>query len=50
MCNLLTHPYIRERYERGTIEIFDWSSIIETGKIFNFNDQTEAFELITNPS
>jgi len=50
MRNLLTYPYIRERYEQGTIEIFGWYYIIETGEIFNFNDLTETFELIANPT
>lgn len=49
MRNLLTYPYIRERYDQGKIEIFGWYYIIETGEIFNFNDHTETFELITNP-
>jgi carbonic anhydrase len=46
MRNLLTYPYIRERYESGAINILGWYYIIETGEIFNFNDTTEAFELI----
>ena len=49
MRNLLTYPYIRERYDQGNIEIFGWYYIIETGEIFNFNDHTETFELITTP-
>ena len=49
MRNLLTYPYIRERYDQGNIEIFGWYYIIETGEIFNFNDHTETFELITAP-
>jgi len=50
MRNLLTYPYIRKRYELGTIEILGWYYIIETGEIFNFNDSTETFELIAGPS
>ena len=49
MRNLLTYPYIRERYDQGSIEILGWYYIIETGEIFNFNDHTETFELITSP-
>ena len=49
MRNLLTYPYIRDRYEQGAIEIFGWYYIIETGEIFNFNDRTETFELIAKP-
>jgi len=50
MRNLLTYPYIRERYDQGNIEIFGWYYMIETGEIFNFNDRTETFELIANPT
>ncbi|MDT8441617.1 MAG: carbonic anhydrase [Desulfuromonadales bacterium] len=46
MRNLLSYPYIRERYEQGKLEVLGWYYIIETGEILNFNDQTESFELI----
>jgi carbonic anhydrase len=46
MRNLLTYPYIEERYQQGTLNIYGWYYIIETGEIFNFNDQTETFELV----
>lgn len=48
MRNLLTYPYIRERYERDAIEILGWYYIIETGEIFNFNDSTQVFELVSS--
>jgi len=47
MRNLLTYPYIKERYNQGTLNIYGWYYIIETGEIFNFNDQTGAFELVS---
>lgn len=47
MKNLLTYPYVRERYERGELKILGWHYIIETGEIYNFNDETQLFELIT---
>jgi carbonic anhydrase len=46
MRNLLSFPYIRERYEAGKISIMGWYYIIETGEIFNYNKETEAFELV----
>jgi len=49
MRNLLTYPYIRERYERGRLDILGWYYMIETGEIFNFNDSTETFELVAGP-
>lgn len=47
MKNLLTYPYIREKYEAKTLSIYGWHYIIETGEIFNFNDEKELFELIS---
>lgn len=47
MRNLLTFPYIRERYERKELTIYGWHYIIETGEIFNFNDATQLFELVS---
>jgi len=44
--NLLTYPYIRERYDAGSLNIHGWHYIIETGEIFNFNDEKEVFELL----
>jgi carbonic anhydrase len=49
MRNLLTYPFIKERYQQGTLNIYGWYYIIETGEIFNFNDQTETFELVNGP-
>jgi len=48
MRNLLTYPYVRERYDNGTLDILGWYYIIETGEIFNFNDSSETFELIAS--
>lgn len=50
MRNLLTYPYIRQRYDEGRIDILGWYYIIETGEVFNFNDQSETFELISSSS
>lgn len=46
MRNLLTYPYIRERYNKGALNIYGWYYIIETGEIFNYDDQTQTFELV----
>ena len=50
MKNLLTYPYVRERYERDALRILGWHYLIETGEIYNFNDATQLFELITDLS
>ncbi len=47
MRNLLTYPYIQERYRRGECKILGWHYIIETGEIFNYNPETRIFELIS---
>lgn len=47
MRNLLTFPYIKERYDQGTLNIYGWHYIIETGELFSFNDEKEVFELLT---
>ena len=48
MKNLLTYPSVRERYERDELRILGWHYLIETGEIYNFNDATQLFELITD--
>jgi len=47
MKNLLTYPYVREKYERGELNIYGWYYIIETGEIYNFNDEKAAFERVS---
>jgi carbonic anhydrase len=47
MKNLLTYPYIKERYDGGELNIYGWYYIIETGEIFNFNDEKAEFELLS---
>lgn len=46
MRNLLTYPYVKEKYERGELNIWGWHYIIETGEIFNFNDDLQEFQLL----
>ena len=48
MKNLLTYPYVREKYERDELKILGWHYLIETGEIYNFNDETQLFELIVD--
>ncbi|MBE0598890.1 MAG: carbonic anhydrase [Desulfuromonadales bacterium] len=46
MRNLLTYPYVAEKFERDELRILGWHYIIETGEIYNYNPQTLRFELI----
>jgi carbonic anhydrase len=47
MKNLLTYPYVREKYDAGTLNIYGWYYILETGELFNFNDENAVFELVS---
>ena len=44
--HLFTYPFIKEKYEQGKLKIYGWYYIIETGEIFNYNNETSSFELI----
>jgi carbonic anhydrase len=42
--NLLEYPYISERLERGSLQIFGWHFDVETGDIMAFDPDTGFFE------
>ena len=44
--HLLTYPFIREKYFNGLLKLIGWHYIIETGEIFNYNQNNGYFELI----
>jgi carbonic anhydrase len=46
--NLLTYPYVKERVDSGSLQLLGWYYIIETGEVFNFNDDSGHFELISS--
>ncbi len=46
MENLLSYPFIRERVLSGSLKVLGWYYIIETGEVFNFNDETGHFEIV----
>jgi len=48
MANLLSYPFIKEKYEAGKINIFGWYYIIGKGEVYNFNKETSEFELIND--
>jgi len=45
--NLLTYPFVKERFESGKINIYGWYYIIESGEVYNYNYEKKEFELIT---
>ncbi|WP_027327616.1 carbonic anhydrase [Helicobacter pametensis] len=44
--NLLTHPFIKEKFQNDEIKIFGWYYIIETGEIMNYDLKTKEFRVI----
>ncbi len=45
--NLLTYPFIKEKFDNGKLNIYGWYFIIETGDVYNYNFEKGIFELIT---
>lgn len=43
MNHLLTYPYIIEKYNNGKIKIFGWYYIIQSGEVYNYNKEKNAF-------
>ena len=50
LCHLKTYPYIKERLKAGTLKIFGWHYMIHTGSIYEFQQETKEFKLITQAS
>ncbi|KAA0258572.1 carbonic anhydrase [Deferribacter autotrophicus] len=42
--NLLTYPYIRERYKEKKLNLLGWHYIISTGEIYAYNFEKQKFE------
>lgn len=43
--HLLSYPYVKERVEKGTLNISGWHYIIETGEILIYDEVTGEFKL-----
>lgn len=46
--NLMTYPFVEERFDSGELRICGWYYIIETGEILNYNMIKREFRAITN--
>ena len=46
MNNLLSYPFIAERFTEGKLKIFGWYYDIGSGGVYNYNTETRAFEKI----
>lgn len=44
--NLMTYPFVEERFDRGELNIYGWYYIIETGEILNYNMIKREFKPI----
>lgn len=44
--NLMSYPFVEERFDRGELNIYGWYYIIETGEIFNYNMIQREFKPI----
>jgi len=46
--NLLTYDFVKERFENGSLNIYGWYYIIESGEVYNYNFEKKEFELIND--
>lgn len=44
--NLMTYPFVEEKFDIGELKIYGWYYIIESGEILNFNMLKREFETI----
>lgn len=44
--NLLTYPFIKEKFDSEELKIFGWYYIIETGEIMNYDLESKKFRVI----
>ncbi|MCX2716529.1 carbonic anhydrase [Helicobacter sp. MIT 21-1697] len=44
--NLMTYPFVEERFDRGELNVYGWYYIIETGEILNYNMIQREFKPI----
>lgn len=48
--NLMTYPFVEEKFDLGELNIYGWYYIIETGEILNYNMIKREFRPIPNPA
>lgn len=48
--NLMSYPFVEEKFDRGELKIYGWYYIIETGEILNYNMIKREFRPIPNPA
>ena len=45
--NLMTYPFVEEKFDSGELRIYGWYYIIETGEILNYNMIKREFKAIS---
>ena len=46
LTHLMTYPYIREKVENKTLQLFGWHYMIHSGEIYQYNKESGHFELL----
>lgn len=46
MRHLLTYPYIKEKFDRGELNILGWYFVIKSGEMYHYVPEKDAFEPI----
>lgn len=46
LSHLKTYPTVRDRIDKGDLNVYGWHYIIETGEVYNYNFATKEFVLI----
>jgi len=44
--NLLSYPFVKEKYEKNELNIYGWYYIIQTGEVYNYDFDEKEFKLI----
>ena len=44
--NLLTYDFVKERVKNNKLKLYGWYYVIESGKVYNYNQESKTFELI----
>lgn len=47
MRHLLSYPGLKDKYRCGALKVFGWHYIIESGEIYNYNNDTATFDKIS---
>lgn len=45
--NLMTYPFVEEKFDSGELKVYGWYYIIETGEILNYNMIKRQFKAIS---